>query len=96
MKIQVGYIIASHDVIKSGKSIGYLYREEPDSKEDSGWRVFSGLENKEYVENANNFSMYNASTIVEIDPLIATVLETPYPASFERDEESGCFVRIKE
>ena len=93
--MRVGYIIASHDVTKNGKRIGYCYREEPDREDDSGWRVFSGDETQEYADDPGNFSMYNASTIVEIEPRLADLLQTDFPAAFERDERTGGFKRVE-
>ncbi len=94
--MKVGYIIASNEVMKNGKPIGYFYREQPDEEDDSGWRVFSGEESQEYVDNPDNFFMYNASTIVKFEPAIAQYLGYEYPTAFERDTESGGFVEIRE
>lgn len=95
-KMRVGYIIASHEVMVLGKPIGYLYREKPDSDDDSGWRVFSGEETQEYADDPANFSMYNASTVVDVDPTIAPLLACEYPVTFERDMETGELVRVAE
>jgi hypothetical protein len=83
--MKIGYIIASSQVANGGKPVGYMYREEPDNENDSGWRVFSGEETQQYADDPTNFAMYNASTIVAIDPSIAEWLGTPAPAVFERD-----------
>jgi hypothetical protein len=79
--------------LKERKPVGYLYREKPDTDNDSGWRVFSGEETQEYADDAQNFAMYNASTILEIDPSIGALLATHAPAAFERDV-SGEFVQV--
>jgi hypothetical protein len=89
----MGYIVASNEVARERKPVGYLYREAPDNANDSGWRVFSGEETQEYADNAENFAMYNATTILEIDPSIRELLGTPAPAAFERDA-SGKFVEV--
>jgi hypothetical protein len=91
--MKVGYIIASNEVAKERKLVGYMYREEPDNQNDSGWRVFSGEETQAYAEDAKNFALYNPSTILEIDPSIRPFLAVPPPAAFERDE-SGEFVEV--
>ena len=91
--MKIGYIVASHEVAKEGKLVGYLYREEPDNENDSGWRVFSGAETQEYADDAKNFAMYNASTILEIDPSIGRLLDAPAPVAFERDA-SGELVEV--
>jgi hypothetical protein len=93
--MRIGYIIASHDVMISGKRIGYFYREKPDSEGDSGWRVFSGEETQEYADNPDNFSLYNATSIVEVEPEIAEFLGREYPIAFERDPSSGKFTEIE-
>lgn len=84
--MKIGYIIASNRVAKDRKLVGYLYREVPDNENDSGWRVFSGEESEEYAEDPANFAMYNASTILEIDPTIAPLLGSPSPIAFERTD----------
>lgn len=88
---KVGYIIASKLVSEGRKEVGYLYREEPTDEMDSGWRVFSGEEDQEFADDADNFAIYNASTIVEIDPSIADLLLSPPGAAFERDSTTGQF-----
>jgi hypothetical protein len=83
--MRIGYIIASNEVARERKRVGYLYREQPGNENDSGWRVFSGDETQEYADDAANFAMYNAQTILEIDPSIGPLLGAPPPAAFERD-----------
>lgn len=92
--MKLGYIIASHEVARSGKRVGYLYRERPDNELDSGWRVFSGHESQAFADDAGNFAMYNASTIVQIDPSIAPLLSHDPPVAFERDPDTGAFVQL--
>jgi hypothetical protein len=92
-EMKIGYIIASREVTENGKSVGDMYRGEPDNENDSGWRVFSGEETQEYADDPTNFAMYNASTIVDLDPSIRTLLGVPAPVAFERDE-SGRFVKV--
>ena len=91
--MRIGYIIASNKVAKERKRIGYLYREESDNDNDSGWRVFSGDETQEYADDARNFDTYNADTILQIDPSIGALLAAPAPVAFERNV-SGKFVKV--
>jgi hypothetical protein len=93
--MKLGYIIASRDVTENGKHVGYLYREEPDNENDSGWRVFSGEETQEYADDPANFAMYNASTIVDLEPSIRVLLGANAPAAFERDL-SGAYVEVED
>ncbi|PKN24331.1 MAG: DUF2185 domain-containing protein [Deltaproteobacteria bacterium HGW-Deltaproteobacteria-22] len=91
--MKVGYIIASREVTEKGKPVGYIYREAPDNENDSGWRVFSGEETQEYADDPANFAMYNASTIVDLDPSVRVLLGEEAPVAFERDE-SGGFTKV--
>lgn len=93
--MNLGYIIASREVAANGKPVGYMYREEPDNEGDSGWRVFSGEETQEYADDPDNFALYNASTIVALDPSIEVLLEEPPPVAFERDP-SGSFRKVND
>jgi hypothetical protein len=77
-----------------GLRVGYLYREKPDNADDSGWRIFSGDETQAYADDAANFALYNASTIVELDPSLLDVLGAPYPVAFERDPATDEFIEI--
>jgi hypothetical protein len=95
MLARVGYIIASKRVTEEGHKVGFLYREPPDNAKDSGWRVFAGDESREYIDDATNFAMYNATTIVDLDPEVAVVLGEDYPVAYERDALTGHFVRTR-
>lgn len=92
--MRVGYIIASHHVMKDGKPIRFMYREAPDNELDSGWRVFSGEETQAYADEASNFSMYNASTVVQQEPAIAELLVHNYPIAFELDGDTGQYREV--
>lgn len=96
MSVKIGYITVSNRVMIDGRKITYLYREEPDNEGDSGWRVFAGDESQEYVDDPCNFSLYNASTLIELDPTLKFVLIASYPIAFEREADSDSFVEIDE
>ncbi len=54
---EIGGCFATDKITVDGMKVGRMYREEPnkeDKKWDSGWRFFSGTEDQEYVDNANN------------------------------------------
>ncbi|MBZ2210118.1 DUF2185 domain-containing protein [Massilia soli] len=86
----------SNRVMIDNCPVGYLYREESDDANDSGWRIFAGDETQDYAEVSSNFALYNASTIVERAPQLRTLLGAPYPIAFERDANTGEFVEIDE
>jgi len=95
MPIKRGYIIASNKVAIDKEIVGWMYREEATDETDSGWRVFSGYEDEEYANNSDNFGIYDAETIINIDKTIEVLLDSPIGSEYERAEE-GMLVEIKE
>ena len=86
---KMGYVVASHRVMLEEQPIRYAYREAPSDADDSGWRIFSGDESTEYVDDPKNFSLYNAATLLKRDPALVSILASPHPIAFERDDKSG-------
>ena len=82
----IGGLMVSKLVANEGKKPLFMYREKPSNKMDSGWRIFSGTESQEYVDNADNTGIYNPSTILKIDSSIADLLLKPRGSVFERKD----------
>lgn len=93
--MKIGYVTVSDRVMRDGCRVGYLYREQPDSEDDSGWRVFAGDETQQYADDPNNFALYNATTLIALEPALASILTRDYPAAFERAGESSDFVEVE-
>lgn len=66
------------------KRVGYLYHENPDNKEDSGWRIFEGSETDEYANNAKNVQVRSLGSVLNVDDSFIEVLDAPIGSSFER------------
>jgi hypothetical protein len=78
-----------------GHKVGYMYREESDNDVDGGWRFMSGQEPQEYMDNPDKHGVYDVNTIANYDPEIIPYLNAPVGTAFERDRESGKFVKIE-
>ena len=87
-----GGCFATDAITVDGNPVGYMYREEADFDEDSGWRFLAGLESQKYLDDANNTGIYDVNEIANFDPDIIPLLEAPEGSAFERDEETGAFV----
>ena len=87
--------IATNRITVEGCKVGYCYREEPDGNWDSGWRFTAGDESDEYIDDPNNTGLYKFNSICNDDPDIISLLNTPVPCAFERDE-NGVFQQIKD
>ena len=87
--------IATNRITVEGRKVGYCYREIPDGNWDSGWRFTAGDESEAYMDDPNNAGIYKLNTICNDDPDIISLLNTPAPCAFERDE-NGVFQQIKD
>jgi hypothetical protein len=90
----LGYVILSNLIAQGRSKVGFLYRENPDNKLDSGWRMFSGDEDEDYIENPDNFGMYDSKKVLDIDPSIESLLDSPYKTAFERSGPDQPFVQV--
>lgn len=88
-----GACFATDRIVVDGERVGYMYREDPDNKTDSGWRFMAGTESDAYMEDADNLGIYDVNTVANYDPDIIPLLDAPVGSSFERDEE-GDFIEI--
>ena len=86
-----GSCIASDLITVEGSRVGFMYREEPDNRIDSGWRFFAGTESQEFVDNAENLSLYDVNTIANYDRYIIPLLDSPFGCAFEKEPGSREF-----
>ncbi|MFD1001460.1 DUF2185 domain-containing protein [Ohtaekwangia kribbensis] len=87
----MGGCMATDKITVEGKLIDFMYRMEPDFEHDSGWRFLSGTEDQEYVDNADNWAIYDVNTIANYDPAIIDYLNSPIGTELERIRENGKF-----
>jgi hypothetical protein len=64
--------------------VRWLYRETPDNDEDSGWRLFSGDETEEYLNNAKNVVICNVGWLLDRDPSLSDIIKANIGSAFER------------
>lgn len=92
--------LISKEVIDGKKKVKYLYREESlgDQRKgiyDSGWRIFSGEETQEYVDNPSNIAVVSLGAILNIDESIIECLDAVIGSEFEWSETENMFNLIK-
>lgn len=90
----IGGVMASKMVTVDKHPVSFIYREQSINKQDSGWRVFSGLENQEYADNPDNFAFYNPTSIFKIDDSIAKLLLNPVGSVYEREGLNGNWFEV--
>lgn len=89
-----GSCIASNKITIEGKKINYMYREQPTSDVDSGWRFFAGDEDDEYTNNPNNFNIFELNTICNYDKSIIPYLEFSINSTFIKNDDNN-FIQEK-
>lgn len=88
----LGYVMAPKILVANKLKVRFMYREKPDNINDSGWRLFSGDEDQEYVDNPNNIAIYDVNTILAFDRDIEKFLISPVGSAFEREDSNQEFV----
>jgi Uncharacterized protein conserved in bacteria len=87
-----GYVMAPKVLVVNKLKVCFMYREKPDNTNDSGWRLFSGEEDQEYVDNPNNIAIYDINTILAFDKDIEILLSSPVGSAYEREDPNQEFV----
>src|SRR5262245_56911016 len=80
----IGGCLATDRIVVDGCKVGYMYREEPINKMDSGWRFFAGDEDAAYMADKAHHGVYDVNTIANYDPDILPFLQAAVGARFER------------
>jgi hypothetical protein len=88
----LGSCFASDHITVEGRPVGYMYRETPDNRIDSGWRFFSGAESQDFADNPDNFAIYDVNTIANYDPGIIPFLDEAPGSAWGRDH-TGRFAK---
>lgn len=76
--------------------MGYLYREEPDSGSDSGWRLFRGLEDQVYADDPLNFEIYSFESVLLFDSTVFELLLKGEVGSKYERTNAGDFILIED
>jgi hypothetical protein len=90
----MGYCIASNMITVDGCKVGFMYREEPDNNDDSGWRFLSGTEHQKYADNPKNSQELEVNVIANLDPAVIPYLNLPFGTDMERKEGTDDFRKI--
>lgn len=84
----------TNNILYHGEKVGYLYREDPDTDDDSGWRINTGTETEEYMDNADNISYVSLGAVLREDDSIIHLLERDSGSAFVRDD-SGNYIELE-
>ncbi|GIV97238.1 MAG: hypothetical protein KatS3mg057_1895 [Herpetosiphonaceae bacterium] len=85
--------LVTNRVLYDGERVGYLYREEPESENDSGWRIMAGDETDEYMDNLDHVSYVSLGAVLNRDDSFRDLLESPPGSHYCWDKQTAMFVR---
>lgn len=83
----------TNNILYDGQQVGYLYREEPDNEDDSGWRFTTGEETDQYMDNSDNLSVVSLGAVLRQDDNILLLLEREVGVAFAKDD-NGNFIEL--
>ncbi|WP_434350706.1 immunity protein Imm33 domain-containing protein [Streptococcus sp. KHUD_014] len=73
----LGASIVSNNILENKAHIKWILREDSVDELDNGWRFLSEIDTEEYLSHAENMSICDWSTIVEIEPAVLSIFNMP-------------------
>jgi len=92
----MGFCMVSNKITVEGEKVGFMYREKPEDKNDSGWRFLSGTETQEYVDDPYTSKIMDVNTVANYDQAIIPYLKMPFGTELERLENSDEFIETED
>lgn len=80
--------------LEPAECVRFLYREQPDRAEDSGWRMFTGHESDEYTSDPKNVKLINVGWMLDRDPSLLEPLKKGVGAVYERKGKGSSWVAV--
>ena len=75
--VGLGASIVSNNILENKANIKWILRESSVNELDNGWRFLSEIDTEEYLSHAENMSICDWSTIVEIEPAVLSIFNMP-------------------
>ena len=91
----LGHAFASERVWTRGEPIRVMYREQSREPEDSGWRVYSGMESTSDAAQFDGLVPVEITELIERDAHVSTIIHTEAPCAFERETAGQPFRRTE-
>lgn len=79
-------------LLQDGCRAGYLYREDPDREDDSGWRITANDESDDYMSDPDNIAYVSLGAVLSRDDSFRELLDEPAGSAFIRDQATGHFL----
>ena len=73
----LGASIVSNNILENKANIKWILRESSVNELDNGWHFLSEIDTEEYLSHAENMSICDWSTIVDIEPAVLSIFNMP-------------------
>ena len=83
-------------VLEDGAPVGYLYREEPDNGDDSGWRFTANDESDDYINDSANVALVSLGAVLRVDDRFIRLLDSPAGSAYAFDHNTQQFMAVDE
>jgi hypothetical protein len=87
------YAIVSGRILREGAPVAWLYREQPESADDSGWRLLAGDESEDYLDDPRNAHRVPLRELPRLEERLTHLLGEVVGSAFERSSAGEVFVR---
>lgn len=81
--------IVSNNLLSEKGELKWCFRETSINNMDSGWRFLSDIDTDEYLADANNSSVCDLDTVIQIEPAILTIINLPVGTDVELTAVDG-------
>ncbi|KAB8058601.1 DUF2185 domain-containing protein [Janthinobacterium sp. FT14W] len=96
VKRYAGLCFVTKRVLEDGAPVGYLYREEPDTADDSGWRFTANDESDDYINDSANVALVSLGVVLSVDDRFIALLDAPTGAAYAFDHNTQQFMAVDE
>lgn len=76
------------------KEVNWCVWDEPMNDQDSGWQLFYGDEDEEYLEDSSNAKLFSLSRIMAFEPLLEEVFRSKWDAA-EYNKKNNSFIKAE-
>jgi len=87
--INAGGCIVSNNILSGKGSLKWMVRNESVNKNDNGWMFFSDIDDDEYADDPNNFTVCDFNTVANIEPAIIAIYLMPVGTDLQLVSENG-------
>ena len=91
-----GLCFVTKRVLEDGAPVGYLYREEPDNGDDSGWRFTANDESDDYINDSANVALVSLGAVLSVDDRFIALLDAPAGSAYAFDHSTQQFMAVQE